>query len=77
MTDSGPGIKEGGRATQPFDSTSSSKRTAPGRSAGATVSLGMVLRGFIVFGLSRATVLVAFFLECDSGPALAQHLRFA
>jgi len=63
MTDSGPAIKEGGRATQPFDSTSSSKQTAVTGLLVRWYRWGLSVRGFIVFGFSLATVLVVFFLE--------------
>jgi len=69
MTDSGTAIKEGRPATQPFDSTSSSKHMALAGLVVRRYRWGLSARGFIVFGFSLATVFVAFVLE--SYPFLA------
>ena len=69
MAEFGTAIKEGGPATQPSDSTSSSKQTALAGLLVRRYRWGLSAGGFIVFGFSLATVFVAFFLE--SYPFLA------
>ena len=69
MTDSGPAIKEGGRATQTFDSTSSSKQMALAGLLLRRYRWGCRPAAFWCSGFSLATVFVVFVLE--SYPFLA------
>src|SRR5207249_4270359 len=69
MTDSGPAIKEGGRATQTFDSTSSSKQMAWQVCCCDGIDGGCRPAASWCSGFSLATVFVVFVLE--SYPFLA------
>ena len=69
MAEFGTAIKEGGPATQPSDSTSSSKQTALAGLLVRRYRWGLSAGGFIVFGFSLAIVFVAFALA--SYPFLA------